>query len=154
MQLSRPRLEVSIATQTVSLWDGFRLVKTWPCSTSKYGAGFQEGSNKTPVGAFRVMEKHGSGAHLHTIFKSRQPVGQWDPAVKSDDDMILGRILWIEGMEERNSNTKGRYIYFHGTNQEERIGQAGSHGCIRLKNPDIVELYDLVGTDTPVWIGE
>jgi len=154
MQLSRPRLEVSIATQTVSLWDGYRLVKSWPCSTSKFGIGFQGGSNKTPLGAFRVMEKHGDNAHQLTIFKSRKPVGQWVPGAKTEEDLVLGRILWLEGVEERNANTKERYIYFHGTNQEERIGQTGSHGCIRLRNPDVVELYDLVPTGTPVWIEE
>jgi L,D-peptidoglycan transpeptidase YkuD (ErfK/YbiS/YcfS/YnhG family) len=154
MQLSRPRLQVSIATQQLSLWDGFRLVKTWPCSTSKFGIGFQEGSNKTPLGAFRIMEKHGAGADMHTVFKSRQPLRVWSPAEKTDEDLILGRILWLEGCEERNANSKERYIYIHGTNEEHRIGQRGSHGCIRLRNSDVVELFDLVETGTPVWIGE
>ena len=154
MQLSRLRLEVSIATQLLSLWDGFRLVKQWPCSTSKFGIGFQPGSNQTPLGAFRVAEKHGDGLPELTIFKSRQPVGEWNPQEESTDDLILGRILWLEGAEERNANTFQRYIYIHGTNEERRIGQLGSHGCIRMKNAAVVELYDLVAVGTPVWIAE
>ena len=154
MQLLRPRLEVSVATQTLRLWDGTRVVKSWPCSTSKFGIGFQEGSNRTPLGAFRVMEKHGNGAPLHTIFKSRQPVGEWTPGDKVEADLILARILWLEGAEERNANTKERYVYIHGTNQEELIGRIGSHGCIRMKNLDVVELYDIIDVGTPVYIGE
>src|SRR5687767_14905809 len=66
------RIQVSIATQRLELWEGSRLVKSWPCSTSSYGIGSQEGSNKTPVGSFTVREKHGDGAPSGTIFKSRQ----------------------------------------------------------------------------------
>ncbi len=154
MQLSQKRLEVSIATQTLSLWEGRRLVKSWPCSTSKFGIGFAPGSNQTPLGAFRIMEKHGDGASLHTIFKSRKPTGEWQPGTITDDDLILGRILWLEGAEDRNANTKDRYIYIHGTNGEEKIGQIASHGCIRLRNADVVELYDKVDIGMAVWIGE
>lgn len=154
MQLSQPRLEVSIATQTLSLWDGPRLVKQWPCSTSKYGIGFAPGSNQTPLGAFRVMEKHGDGMPKGTIFKSRKPVGEWQAGAATDEDLILSRILWLEGCEERNANTKERYIYIHGTNGEPQIGQRASHGCIRLKNADVADLYEVVELGTPVWIGE
>ena len=154
MQLSQPRLEVSVATQTIGLWDGQRLVKQWPCSTSKFGIGFEPGSNRTPLGAFRVMEKHGDGAPARTIFKSRQPVGEWSPGAPTDEDLVLSRILWLEGCEERNANTKDRYIYIHGTNGEPQIGMPASHGCIRLRNADVTELYDFVGVGTPVWIGE
>lgn len=149
-----PRLEVSIATQTLSLWEGQRLVKQWPCSTSKFGIGFEPGSNCTPLGAFRVMEKHGADLPHRTIFKSRRPVGEWDPANVSEDDLILSRILWLEGCEERNANTKERYIYIHGTNGEPQIGQRASHGCIRLRNADVAELFDMIALGTPVWIGE
>lgn len=154
MQLSHPRLDISVATQTLSLWDGTRLVKVWPCSTSKFGIGFEEGSNRTPLGAFRVMEKHGENASKHTIFKSRKPVGEWTPGEKTDADLILGRILWLEGAEERNANTKERYVYIHGTNQEELIGQRGSHGCVRMRNQDVVDLFEIVEVGTPVYIGE
>jgi hypothetical protein len=154
MQLSQPRIEVSVGTQTLSLWDGQRQMKHWPCSTSKLGIGFQEGSNKTPLGAFRIAEKYGAGAPLHTIFKGRKPVGEWDSAHPTDDDLILARILWLEGCEGRNANTKQRYIYIHGTNGESLVGQPASHGCVRLRNADVAELFDTVGAGVPVWIGE
>ncbi len=154
MPLSHPRLEISIATQTVQLWDKHQLVKSWPCSTSKFGIGFQEGSNQTPLGVFKVKEKHGQGHSLHTIFKARQPVGQWNPLDPTDADLILARILWLEGAESRNANTLDRYIYIHGTNEERRIGQPGSHGCIRMKNADVIELFDKVEIGLSVWIGE
>lgn len=154
MPLSRPRLDISVATQTLRLWDGCQVIKSWPCSTSKFGIGYQEGSNKTPLGAFRIREKHGAGQSLHTIFKSRQPVGEWDPAQPTSDDLILARILWLEGLESRNANTWNRYIYIHGTNEEPRIGRPGSHGCIRMRNADVVELFEQAEVGTPVWIGE
>lgn len=150
----QPRLEVSVATQTLSLWDGRRLVKQWPCSTSKFGIGFEEGSNRTPLGAFRVSEKHGDEMPLRTIFKSRKPVGEWTADAPTEDDLVLSRILWLEGCEARNANTKQRYIYIHGTNGEPHIGQRASHGCVRLRNADVAELYDAVCVGTPVWIGE
>lgn len=154
MQLSQTRIEVTIGTQTLALWDGTRLVKQWPCSTSKFGIGFAEGSNRTPLGAFRVVEKHGADAPLHTIFKARIPVGEWNPENKTTDDLILARILWLEGTELRNANTQQRYIYIHGTNEEKTIGQRGSHGCVRMRNADVAALYAIVAVGTPVWIGE
>jgi hypothetical protein len=152
--MNHPHLEISIATQTLGLWDGFRLIKQWPCSTSKFGIGFGPGSNRTPLGMFRVAEKHGTGAGLHTIFKARVPVGEWSPDHRTEEDLILCRILWLEGMESRNANTFNRYIYIHGTNGEDKIGQLASHGCIRLRNADVAELFDLVGVGTTVWICE
>ena len=101
-----------------------------------------------------VKEKHGDNAALGTIFKARQPVGLWTPDQVTDDDLILSRILWLEGMEKRNANTFQRYIYIHGTNDERHIGRPASHGCIRLKNRDVVELYELTPIGTQVWISE
>lgn len=154
MILSRPRLEISIGTQTLSLWDGRRLVKSWPCSTSRYGVGFTEGSLRTPLGQFRVAEKHGENAAANTIFKSRRPVGAWQPGDPAEDDLVLARILWLEGLEPRNANTRQRYIYIHGTNHEETIGRPDSHGCIRLRNADVIELYALAAVGWEVWIAE
>ena len=145
---------MSVATQVLSLWDGRRLVKQWPCSTSKFGIGFQPGSNQTPLGAFRVAEKYGDGMPERTIYKSRKAVGEWLPEKKTDADLILSRILWLEGCEQRNANTKDRYIYIHGTNDEVKIGQIASHGCVRMRNADVAQLYDLVGIGTDVWISE
>ncbi len=147
------RLEVSIANQRLQLWEGCHLVKTWPASTSKFGIGFVEGSNKTPLGQFRVKEKHGTNAASGTIFKARQPVGVWQ-GVQTDEDLILTRILRLEGLEARNANTFDRYIYIHGTNDELHLGQIASHGCVRLSNAHMIEVYDLVPEGTEVWINE
>lgn len=146
------RLEVSIATQRISMWHGCRKVADWPCSTSRFGIGFKEGSNKTPVGSFAVREIHGAGASSGTIFKSRQPVGQWTPGMSTADDLVLTRILWLHGLEPRNVNTFQRYIYIHGTNDESTIGRPASHGCVRMRNADVIELFDQVTIGTPVWI--
>lgn len=152
MQLTRQRIEVSISTQRLSLWEGTRMVRTWPVSTSKFGIGFQEGSLKTPVGGFVIKEKVGDGAASGTIFKARQPVGHWQPGMDVEEDLVLTRILRLDGIEARNANTFDRYVYIHGTNGEDRIGRPASHGCVRLGNREMIELYDLVPVGTPVWI--
>jgi L,D-transpeptidase YbiS len=152
MQLKHPRIEVSISAQQLSLWDGHRQVRSWPVSTSKFGIGFDEGSLKTPIGGFVIVEKIGDEAEPGTIFKARKPVGHWVPGVATDDDLVLTRILRLDGIERRNANTLDRYVYIHGTNGEDRIGRRASHGCIRLRNRDMVELYDLVPEKTSVWI--
>lgn len=154
MTLVNPRLEVSIGTQRMRLFDGTQLVKEWSCSTSKFGVGFKEGSNKTPVGHFVVKEKHGEGAECFTIFKSRHPLGMWKPDMDAKTDFVLTRILWLHGLETRNKNTFTRYIYIHGTNDEQGIGRPGSHGCVRMRNLEVMELFDLVPEGTPVWIAE
>lgn len=154
MSLSNPRIEVSIGQQLLRLYDGHRIVKEWPCSTSIFGIGFTEGSNKTPLGSFTIKEKHGAGAESGTIFKSRQPVGHWAPGMETKSDLVLTRILWLHGLEPRNANTFNRYIYIHGTNDEASIGRPASHGCIRLRNRDVITLYDLVPLGTPMWIAE
>jgi L,D-transpeptidase YbiS len=154
MSLASPRIEISAGTQRLRLFDGHRIVREWACSTSKYGLGFTEGSNKTPLGSFEVKEKHGDGAAPGTIFKSRQPVGLWTPGMETQSDLVLTRILWLGGLEPRNANTYQRYIYIHGTNDEASLGRAASHGCIRMKNREVIELFDLVPVGTPVWISE
>ena len=154
MSLQQPRIEVSVATQTLRLFDGTRLVREWPCSTSKFGLGHVEGSNKTPLGRFIVKEKHGDGAECGTIFKARQPVGQWTQGMHTSGDLVLTRILWLHGTQSHNANTFQRYIYIHGTNDERSIGRPASHGCVRLRNRDVITLFDLVPVGTPMWIGE
>jgi hypothetical protein len=154
MPLTHPRVEVSIGTQRLRLFDAAHLVNEWACSTSKFGLGFTEGSHQTPLGRFVVKEKHGEGAGSGTIFKSRQPVGLWTPGMDTKSDFVLTRILWLHGLEPRNANTFQRYIYIHGTNDENSIGRPASHGCVRLRNRDMLQLFDLVPTETSVWIGE
>lgn len=153
MQLTRPRIEIAVGPQTLSLWDGFHLVRQWPCSTSRYGLGFEEGSYKTPLGAFRLYAKFGDNAPWNTRFKAKAPYGEWD-GKKTSRDLILARVMCLEGLDDLNANTKSRYIYIHGTNQEDDIGKIASYGCIRLKNAAVMELYDLVPVGVPLWIRE
>ena len=144
-------LRVDVASQTVRLLRDGEAVKSWPVSTSRFGLGFEPGSFKTPTGRFSVAEKIGGGAPLWAEFKSRQPTGRLaEPGGESDG--VLTRILWLEGLDPENANTRERYIYFHGTNREDLVGTPASHGCVRLRNEDMLELFDLVPEGTPVVI--
>ena len=147
----RLKIRVHVAKQTVDLLSNDEIVKSWPISTSQFGLGFEPGSFKTPTGRFRIADKIGDGAPPWMVFKNRLPTGTIaSPA--SEEDGVLTRILWLEGLDPANANTKDRFIYFHGTNQEDRIGMPASHGCIRLRNTDVVELFSMVPLGTPVFI--
>jgi lipoprotein-anchoring transpeptidase ErfK/SrfK len=98
---------------------------------------------KTPLGRFRIGEKIGGDLPTGTIFRSRVPLGPKDPPPPTDDH-ILSRILWLDGIEEHNANTRDRFIYIHGTNHEDKIGQPASHGCIRMKSADLIALFEQV----------
>lgn len=98
-----------------------------------------------------MAEKIGAGAPLWAEFKSRQPTGRIsEPGGETDG--VLTRILWLQGLDPENANTRDRYIYFHGTNREDLIGTPASHGCVRLRNGDMAELFDLVAEGTTVVI--
>lgn len=144
-------LRVDIARQTLHFLLNGVPVKSWPVSTSKFGLGAEPGSMKTPLGKFRICEKIGGDAPAWSVFKSRLPTGEI-AAPGGGEDGVLSRILWLEGLEETNRNTKDRYIYIHGTNQEHLVGEPASHGCIRLKNEDVIELFGLVPAGTEVEI--
>jgi len=144
-------IHISIAKQRLTLKRGRSALRSFPVSTSKYGVGSEEGSMKTPLGRFRIAEKFGDDLPNQTAFKSRQPVRASAKMMK-DDDLIMSRILWLDGLEPKNANSYDRFIYIHGTNHEEEIGQPASHGCIRMMNADVAELYDLVEVDTRVII--
>ncbi len=134
------KLRVDVARQVMDLLSGSRIVRSYPISTSKFGLGTEPGSNKTPLGRFRISEKIGGDAPLRMAFKSRKPTGEI-VETEGGEDLILTRILWLEGLDPENANTYERYIYIHGTNQESQIGTAASHGCVRMKNADIAELF-------------
>ena len=106
---------------------------------------------KTPTGRFRIEEKIGDGMPLGTVFKSRRPVRATKKLLR-EEDLIMTRILWLNGRDARNANTHDRFIYIHGTNHEEKIGEPASHGCIRMRNADLLELFELVKQGTPVVI--
>ena len=127
------------------------------------GAGEREGSECTPRGRHVICAKIGAGAPLNAVFVGRQATGEtWSPQLAAafpDRDFILTRILWLDGCEEGrnrggNVDTKRRYIYIHGTPDTETMGVPGSHGCIRMRNADVVALFDAVKEGTEVVIGE
>jgi len=151
--MSNPiRIQVSIDDQRLDVLDDSGVIKSFPVSTATKGVGFQEGSYRTPVGRFRISEKIGGEQPLNTIFKQRQPVGVWECNDSSRDDLILTRILRMEGLDEENRNTMDRFVYIHGTNHEELIGQPASWGCVRLSIADMVELYDMVSEQDEIFI--
>lgn len=137
-------LDVSVATQKLVLSLKGARRKSYLISTSAFGTGNVEGSNQTPLGSFRICEKYGSSAAIRTIFIGRKAQGIWEKAQTTKEDLVLTRILRLEGQSSGVENTYYRYIYIHGTNQEERIGEKTSHGCIRMRNDDIKELFDMV----------
>ena len=145
------KIEVSVPEQTLRLYEGGALVREYPCSTSKYGYSSEPESNHTPLGRFRIGKMIGHDAEPRTIFKSREVVGLWDGG-PAEEDYVLTRIMWLDGLEEHNANTHDRYIYIHGTNQEHLIGTPASHGCVRLSNRDVVDLFNRVEEGTEVEI--
>jgi L,D-transpeptidase YbiS len=145
------KIVIDSRTQSLSLFRDAELIFTAPVSTSRFGLGFENGSRKTPTGHFSIHQKIGGGMPVETVFKGRKPVTtpvDWS----TDSDLITSRILWLHGLDEENAHTKERYIYIHGTNQEQLIGQAASSGCIRMRNADIVRLFDLIDVDAAVEI--
>ena len=147
-------LRVSVARQELEVADAAgRVLRRYPVSTSRFGLGTEPGSLRTPLGRFRVAEKFGGGAVPGTVFKSRLPTGE-NGLGADDEDLVLTRILWLAGDEEHNANTYERYIYIHGTNHEARIGEPTSHGCIRMLNADVAELFEMVPSGCPVRIEE
>ena len=146
------RLEVFIDDQTLKLIDGEQCIRQFDISTAVKGMGFTMDSYRTPTGRFRVSEKIGTGEPHGTIFKARTPVGLWQPGERGGDDLVLTRILRLDGLEPANANTFDRYIYIHGTNQEHQLGTPSSHGCIRLGNAAMIELFDLVDEGTELLV--
>ena len=132
-------------------------------STAKNGAGEQNGSECTPRGRHEIHARIGTGCAVNTVFVSRCPSGEiYTPELARQHpgrDWILTRILWLAGLEQgRNKSgdvdTLQRYIYIHGCPDDVTLGVPGSHGCIRVRNHDMIRLYDLVEVGTPVLIKE
>ncbi len=151
MQCCQPSLDaiqISLADQQLCYCE-----HVFPISSSRFGVGTEEGSNKTPLGSFQISEKIGAGDPIYSVYRGRRKQGVWAPEGKDcERDLILSRILRLTGMEGHNSNTYARYIYIHGTNDEARIGQERSIGCIRMHNADVITLNNLVPLGTPVHI--
>jgi lipoprotein-anchoring transpeptidase ErfK/SrfK len=153
MQSPGYRIDISLRDQQLKLRQGDEIVRSYPISSSRFGIGAEEGSNKTPTGNFRVATKIGHDMPVGTIFQSRIPLQPDDP-LPATEDLITSRILWLDGLDEHNANTLDRFIYIHGTRHEDKIGHPDSHGCIRMRNADVIELFDLVDEETPVVIEE
>lgn len=145
------KIQISARDQRLTLVSGRKKVAAYPISTSRFGLGSKEGSFKTPTGKFRIAEKIGDEMPSGTVFKSRKPIRATKKMLR-EDDLVMTRILWLDGLEPRNANTHDRYVYIHGTNHEEAIGTPASHGCVRMKNDDVIELFDRVSEGTTVEI--
>lgn len=147
-------IKINISQQQLTLLDeDGNMLQQYPVSTSKYGTGSQTDSEKTPLGLHRIKEKIGGAMPVNEVFIGRVPHGNLDEclerAVDLPDDVIMSRIMWLEGMEPgRNQggyvDSYQRYIYIHGTNHEKSIGTPASIGCVRMCNQDVVDLYRLV----------
>jgi len=158
------RIRINISTQHIDLIDNSgSIIKRYAISTSKNGAGEQNGSYCTPRGSHIVRAKIGAGRPLNTVFVERRPTGEvYSPELARSfpkRDWILTRILWLSGCEPGYNrlgkvDTMRRAIYIHGSPDSAEMGKPGSHGCIRMRNEDLVELFDLVPVRTPVDIRE
>lgn len=146
------RIVVSMDDQKLQVIEDRTPIATFDVSTSEKGMGFVEGSLCTPTGRFRICEKIGDDLPVGTIFKARKPVGLWHPGDRLDEDLVLTRILRLDGLDPENRNTLQRFVYIHGTNDENRIGQPAGHGCVRLRNDDMIALYDMIEVDDLVEI--
>lgn len=158
------RLWISIKSQCIELYDcDGMLIRRYPVSTARNGAGETNGSNRTPRGRHIIRAKIGAGARENAVFLRRRPNGEvWTPefaAAHPGRDWILTRILWLSGCEPGlnrlgDVDTMRRYIYLHGSPDSVPMGVPGSIGCVRMRNRDIMELFDLVPAYTPVEIVE
>ena len=148
-------LRVSVSAQRLDLvGDDGRVIRSFPVSTAKKGTGSEPDSNKTPLGWHRICKKIGDGAAPGTQFVGRRPTGRiWQPTDPVEEkNLVLTRILWLDGEGPSNRTSKDRYIYIHGTNREDLIGTPASAGCVCLKNSDVIDLYSLVPVGTRVEI--
>lgn len=156
-------LKIGLASQTLELIANNQVVRSYKISTASNGPGEKVGSECTPRGLHQVKARIGGGAEIYSVFVGRRPTGELYSAELDrqypDRDWILSRILWLSGLQPgRNRfadvDTAWRYIYIHGSPDHLVSGIPGSHGCIRMTNPDIVDLFDRVPAAMRVWIGE
>lgn len=156
-------ITVSLDAQRLWLWQGDRTLREYPVSTAKNGPGEQRGSGCTPRGQHVIRAKIGAGYPVNTVFIGRRPSGElYTPALGArypDRDWILSRILWLSGLERGKNrlgmvDTMQRYIYIHGCPDDVAVGVPASHGCIRMRNRDIIDLFDRAQAGTAVSIGD
>ena len=145
-------ISISIDDQKLQVMEGNQSIREFTISTATKGMGFAPGSLRTPTGRFRISEKIGEDQPSGMIFKGRVPTRQWNEDDGNHGDLILSRILRLDGLDVENANTLERFVYIHGTNEEGSLGTPGSHGCVRLGNADMIELADLVEVGMEVQI--
>jgi lipoprotein-anchoring transpeptidase ErfK/SrfK len=158
-------IQISIAEQTLTLFDEDKQLKQYSISTAKNGSGEKMDSECTPCGRHIISEKIGDGVEVNSVFVSRVATGEiYQPSLREqypERDWILTRILWLSGIEEgKNKGHKegnkvdshDRYIYIHGSPDDIEMGQPGSRGCVRMRNNEIIELFDLIEVGTEVTI--
>ena len=154
-------IEVDISEQRLYLIENSLIKASYPISTSKYGEGSIENSFKTPLGKHSIKEMIGEEVEINTIFTSRintkRSATIIDQFEDTDNDYVTSRIMWLDGEEDGlnkggNVDSFRRYIYIHGTHEEGLIGTKASHGCIRMFNYDVIELFNLVNIGTKVLI--
>jgi lipoprotein-anchoring transpeptidase ErfK/SrfK len=130
-----------------------QVMQKYSVSTSKYGVGNKEGSLQTPTGKHCVKQKIGGQAAVNEVFVGRKSIGVLDElhqqSVSLPEDIISSRIIWLQGLQAgvnqgADIDSYRRYIYIHGTSEEDKIGTAASHGCIRMRNKDVIQLFDLL----------
>ncbi|MBT6965829.1 MAG: L,D-transpeptidase [Flavobacteriales bacterium] len=154
-------LFVSIENQKMYHIKEGAIVKKYIISSSEYGTGSEAGSNKTPLGLHKVKEKYGDETPINGRMIGRVFYGQiatlYNDKTKSKTDDVTSRIFWLEGLENGKNKGEGidsykRYIYIHGTSEEGRLGTPASHGCIRMKNNEVIDLYKTIAIGTLVLI--
>jgi lipoprotein-anchoring transpeptidase ErfK/SrfK len=159
----RNYLDIDIASQQLTIYTNGNKVQCYPVSTAKNGAGELMGSECTPTGWHRIRAKIGAGQPLNAVFTGRRPTGEIYSAdlgkQNPQRDWILTRILWLGGLEPGKNrygkvDTTWRYIYIHGCPDELLTGKPDSHGCIRMKNADVLDLFNRVNVGVKVYIHE
>ena len=157
------KLEVVVSRQIMKVFDHDRLIKEYAVSTGKNGVGEMFGSEQTPRGRHIVRAKIGADCEANTVFVGRRPTGEiFDEALQATfpgRDWILTRIFWLSGLEKGKNrlgrvDTMRRYVYIHGTPDEVVLGVPGSRGCIRMRNSDIIELFEIAPVGTEIIIFE
>lgn len=135
-----------------------RILRAYDISASRYGYGAARGSNQTPGGLHTIAGKYGEDQPAGMCFYDRRPTGEiatiYTDSTDVEEDPVTSRILWLQGLEERNRTSYWRFIYIHGTHEEGLIGTPQSKGCIRMRNADIIELFDMVRIGFYVYIIE
>ena len=154
---------IDISQQTLTLWQENNRLRQYSISSALKGVGERSGSEQTPRGKHIIRAKIGANMPLNSVFKARRPTGEIYNAELAEKypnrDWILTRIMWLSGCEVGKNrlgqcDTMRRYIYIHGTPDTEPMDTPKSHGCIRMRNEDIIQLFDLVPVYTPVIIHE